>query len=63
MSPKAMRAAAEVPNAAKILQADYYGWFMRIERGIYRLTEAGRHGLAEFGHALPPAAPVAAAAD
>src|SRR5579864_9359731 len=33
-----MRAAADVPNASKILQSDYYGWFERLERGVYTLT-------------------------
>jgi hypothetical protein len=49
MAPKAMRAAADVPNAAKILLSDYYGWFERIERGVYGITPKGRSGLAEFG--------------
>ncbi|MBS0546295.1 MAG: hypothetical protein JSR24_01020 [Proteobacteria bacterium] len=43
-----MRAAADVPNAAKILRADYYGWFERVERGIYAITPAGQRGLAAF---------------
>lgn len=49
MAPKAMRAAADVPNAAKILLSDYYGWFERIERGLYGITPKGRSGVAEFG--------------
>ena len=48
MAPKAMRAAADVPNAAKILQHDHYGWFERVERGIYALTPQGRTGLEQF---------------
>lgn len=47
-----MRAAADVPNAAKILRDDHYGWFERIERGTYGLTPAGKRGL----KAQPPAA-------
>ena len=43
-----MRKAGEVPNAAKILQQDVYGWFERIERGVYGLTPKGRDGLALF---------------
>jgi hypothetical protein len=46
MKPAAMRAAADVPNAAKILRHDYYGWFERVERGVYALSPAGRRGLA-----------------
>ncbi|MBL6614373.1 MAG: hypothetical protein ISP45_10205, partial [Reyranella sp.] len=41
MAPKAMRAAADVPNAAKILRHDHYGWFERVERGVYALTPQG----------------------
>lgn len=49
MTPKAMRAAGDVPNAAKILRSDYYGWFERIERGLYGITPKGRSGLEGFG--------------
>lgn len=49
MAPKAMRAAADVPNATKILQSDHYGWFERIERGVYGITPKGRAGLEQFG--------------
>ena len=48
MAPKAMRAAADVPNAAKILRHDHYGWFERVERGVYALTPQGRTGLEQF---------------
>jgi hypothetical protein len=34
-----------VPDAPKILQGNVYGWFVREERGIYALTEAGRIAL------------------
>ena len=30
------------PDAAKILQGNVYGWFERIERGLYGLTSSGR---------------------
>jgi hypothetical protein len=43
-----MRQAADVPNAAKILQQDVYGWFERITRGVYALTPAGKEGLERF---------------
>ena len=45
MAPKAMRAVGDVPNAAKILRADHYGWFERVSRGIYALTPQGRVSL------------------
>lgn len=33
------------PDAPKILQGNVYGWFERIERGIYALTDTGRAAL------------------
>jgi hypothetical protein len=53
MKVAAMRATADVPNAAKILRHDYYGWFERVERGVYSLSPAGRRGLAMFADPLP----------
>jgi len=44
-----LKVAAEAPKAAAILSADYYGWFERIERGIYGLTPKGREGLEQHG--------------
>jgi hypothetical protein len=34
-----------IPDAAKILLHNVYGWFDRIERGVYGLTDAGRTAL------------------
>ncbi|HEV7408965.1 MAG TPA: DUF2161 family putative PD-(D/E)XK-type phosphodiesterase [Bradyrhizobium sp.] len=33
------------PNAANILRDNFYGWFDRVERGVYGLTDAGRAAL------------------
>ena len=41
--PRELRILA--PDAAKILQGDVYGWFERIERGLYGLTSSGRVAL------------------
>ena len=56
----ALRAAAGVPDAARMLQRNVYGWFTRIERGTYSLSEGGRRALTRFAAALAalPAAPV-----
>jgi len=35
----------EMPDAAKILRDNVYGWFERIDRGLYGLTQAGRAAL------------------
>nr|WP_298093914.1 DUF2161 domain-containing phosphodiesterase [uncultured Shinella sp.] len=37
-----------VPEAGKILQSNVYGWFERLDRGIYGLTDAGREALARW---------------
>jgi hypothetical protein len=34
-----------VPDAPKILLHNVYGWFERVERGVYSLTDAGRAAL------------------
>jgi hypothetical protein len=39
---------ASVPEAGKILQANVYGWFVRVERGVYGLTPAGLEALARW---------------
>ena len=36
---------AGVPDAGKILLSNVYGWFERLDRGIYDLTDAGREAL------------------
>jgi hypothetical protein len=38
--------AAGVARAATILRDDHYGWFERVERGIYALTDKGQTDLA-----------------
>lgn len=40
-------AATGVRRAAAIMRDDHYGWFERIERGIYGLTPNGVKGLAD----------------
>ncbi|MCM2440475.1 hypothetical protein HGO34_12195 [Agrobacterium vitis] len=34
-----------VPDAGKILLSNVYGWFERVERGVYGLTDAGQDAL------------------
>jgi hypothetical protein len=43
-----------VPDAPKILQRNVYGWFVRRERGVYALTEAGRAALLRWEAQVPP---------
>jgi len=44
-----LKEKADAPKAAAILSADNYGWFERVERGIYGLTPKGREGLTQHG--------------
>ena len=37
--------ALAVPDAAMILRRNVYGWFARLSRGVYGLTDAGREAL------------------
>ena len=48
MKVAALREAARAPKAAQILQQDVYGWFERVERGVYVITPKGREGLVQF---------------
>jgi hypothetical protein len=49
----ALRTMAEVPAAADILQRNVYGWFDRIQRGVYALTAEGAAALNRFAEAIP----------
>ena len=49
LRPRDLRAAA--PDAAKILLHNVYGWFERVDRGVYALTEVGIEALKRW----PPA--------
>ncbi len=42
---RAIRAGGDVPHAGRILQANVYGWFERVERGVYVLSPRGRRAL------------------
>jgi hypothetical protein len=44
--PRDLKAVA--PDAPKILLHNVYGWFTRVERGVYALTEAGRAALVRW---------------
>ena len=44
--------ATGVPNATTLMRDNHYGWFERVETGIYDLTDAGRKGRADWADAL-----------
>lgn len=39
-----------VPLATRIMADNHYGWFERVEKGIYRLTDAGQAGLKHWAY-------------
>ncbi len=41
-------AATGVAQATRIMAADHYGWFERVEKGIYQITPQGREGLGRY---------------
>lgn len=47
-SPKAISAEGPGPKAGSILRDNHYGWFERLGRGLYGLTEAGGAALEEY---------------
>jgi hypothetical protein len=48
---RALRETGIVPNAARILQRDVYGWFERVARATYDVTERAARDLARFAAA------------
>ena len=45
----------DMPDAAKILQRNVYGWFVRVQRGTYCLSDSGRAALLRWKSHLPDA--------
>ncbi|SLN14190.1 hypothetical protein ROJ8625_00453 [Roseivivax jejudonensis] len=45
---RAVAAATGVATARRIMADNHYGWFVRVSRGVYGLTEDGRRGLADW---------------
>ncbi len=50
-TPRSLKAAAA--DAPKILRHNVYGWFERVERGLYALTEAGKAALVRWPQQEP----------
>jgi hypothetical protein len=47
-TPKALRAHGTGPTTLGILSRNVYGWFARVQRGVYTLTDRGRAELADY---------------
>ena len=62
LAPKELRALGTGPKTLPILRNNVYGWFDRIDRGLYRIQPSGTAALATYADvvarlspALPPA--------
>ena len=47
-STRALRALGTGAKTTRILSQNHYGWFQRVDRGVYRLTDSGALEAAEF---------------
>ncbi|CAG7650391.1 hypothetical protein PAESOLCIP111_06068 [Paenibacillus solanacearum] len=51
-SPRKLRDMTGNAGAAGMLQKNYYLWFQRVERGVYKLTPLGEEALQTFAHVV-----------
>ena len=49
-SPKLIRSETHIEKTSSVLQKNYYGWFKRINRGQYQLSEIGMNELKKLSH-------------
>lgn len=54
---KQIRETASSPKAGPILQRNYYGWFVRIARGVYDLTPVGQKAVEQYRDVIAAASP------
>jgi len=47
-TPSALAKSLEIPKAASVLQKNYYGWFLRVERGVYAIGPEGLTALKTY---------------
>ncbi|WGW05384.1 DUF2161 domain-containing phosphodiesterase [Tropicibacter oceani] len=45
--------STKVANATTIMRDNHYGWFEKVETGVYGLTRAGRQGLKDWAFSAP----------
>ncbi len=50
--PRDLKAMAQEKDIPFILRDNVYGWFERVERGIYRLSAAGEQALIDYAHVI-----------
>ncbi len=50
MSPKELRnLGSDLKKTQSILSKNYYGWFSKVDKGIYTLSKEGQQALIEYG--------------
>ncbi len=49
LSPTQLRKLGTSKNTQSVLYRNVYGWFDRVEKGVYALHDAGRSSLARYG--------------
>ncbi len=47
-SPKKIKTLSGSDKAQSILSSNFYGWFIRVERGVYALNSAGKKSLKRY---------------
>lgn len=52
LAPRKVAELTQVARAPQILQQDYYGWFLRVKRGIYHLKADGELAVAEYANII-----------
>ncbi len=45
-------AATDVPNARRLMADDHYGWFERVDKGIYAITPRGEQAVGEYAEQM-----------
>ena len=48
-SPKRLRELGTGAKTTSILSSNFYGWFRRVDRGVYELTPMGKQSLGDYG--------------
>lgn len=56
MTPANLRELLSDPTTTRMLQDNYYGWFDRIKRGHYQLSDAGRQALIDYAELISTSA-------
>jgi hypothetical protein len=51
-SPRALRTHGSGPKTQSLLYTNVYGWFDRVDRGVYALNGDGRAALEQFKHVI-----------